>query len=72
MSKLVPGRRRNLTHGRRVERASSLIMAAGVSALVFLVTFVLDIAGVIGGGLPLVAAVVTAGLGFGAYRTIKR
>jgi UPF0716 family protein affecting phage T7 exclusion len=33
---------------------------------------VLAIAGAIGGGLPLAAGIVTAGLGFGAYRTIKR
>ncbi len=72
MSNLVPGKRSNLTRGKRVDRASNLILATGVGALVFVVTLVLAIAGVIGGGLPLVAAIVTAGLGLGAYRTLKR
>jgi Flp pilus assembly protein TadB len=72
MSKLVPSKRSNLTRGKRVDRASNLILATGLGALVFVVALVLAIAGVIGGGLPLAAAIVTAGLGFGAYRTIKR
>ncbi len=72
MSNLVPGKRSNLSRSKRVDRASNLIMASGVAGLVFVVTFVLAILGVIGGGLPLAAAIVTAGLGFGAYRTIKR
>ena len=72
MSNLVPGKRTNLTHGKRVDRASNLIMAAGVGALALVVTLVLAVAGVIGGGLPLAVAIVTAGLGLGAYRTIRR
>ena len=72
MSNLVPGKRSNVTRGKRVDRASNLILAAGACGLVFLVTLVLAIAGVIGGGLPLAVAVVTAGVGLGAYRTIKR
>lgn len=72
MSNLVPGKHSNLTRGKRVDRASNLIMAAGVGVLVFLVTLVLTIAGVIGGGLPFVVAIVTAAFGLGAYRMIKR
>jgi hypothetical protein len=72
MSNLVPGKRSNLSRSKRVDRASNLIMASGAAGLVFLVTLILAIAGVIGGGLPFAAAIVTAGLGFGAYRTIKR
>ena len=72
MSNLVPGKNSNVAHGKRVDRASNLIFAAGAGAVVFVVTLVLAIAGVIGGGLPLLAAIVTAGFSFGAYRTIKR
>jgi hypothetical protein len=72
MSNLVPGKRSNVTRGKRVDRASNLILATGACGLVFLVTLVLAIAGIIGGGLPLAVAVVTAGVGLGAYRTIKR
>jgi hypothetical protein len=50
----------------------NLILATGGCGLVFVVTLVLAIAGVIGGGLPLAVAVVTAGVALGAYRTIKR
>jgi hypothetical protein len=72
MSNLVPSKRSNLTRSKRVDRASNLIFAAAVGGVTFLVTLVLALAGVIGAGLPLVIAIVTAGLGFGAYRTIKR
>jgi len=72
MSNLVPGKRSNLTRTKRVDRASNLIMASGGFGLIFIVTLVLAVAGVIGGGPPLVAAIITAALGFGAYRTIKR
>ncbi len=72
MSNLVPGKRSNLTHGKRVDRASNLILGAAVGGVAFLVTLVLAVAGVIGVGLPVLAAIVTAAFGLGAYRTIKR
>jgi hypothetical protein len=72
MSNLVPGKRSNLTHGQRVDRASNLILGATVGGVVFVVTLVLALAGVIGAGLPVVAAILTAAFGLGAYRTIKR
>ena len=72
MSNLVPGRRRNMTRSESVDRASNLIMASGAGVVVFLVTLVLALAGIIGGGVPLVVAIITGGLGFGAYRTINK
>jgi hypothetical protein len=72
MSNLVPGKRGNMTRTQRVDRASNLIMAAGGFGVIFVVTLILAVAGVIGGGPPLVAAIITAVLSFGAYRTINR
>jgi hypothetical protein len=71
MSDLVRGKGKNLSRSKRVDRGSNLIIAAGGAALLFLVTFVLAIVGIIGGGVPLVALIVTAACGFGAYRTIR-
>lgn len=72
MSSLEPRKRSNLTRNQRVDRASTLIMVGGVSAVAFVITFVLMVFGVLGGGLPLVTAIVAAGCGFGAWRIIKR
>jgi hypothetical protein len=72
MSNLVPGKRSNLTRTQRVDRASNLILAAGGFGVIFVVALILAVAGVIGGGPPLVAAIVTAALAFGAWRTINK
>lgn len=72
MSDLIPGGRKDMARGRRVDRASNLIFAAGTGAVVFVVTLVLAIAGVIGGGIPFVVAILTAAFGYAAYRTVKR
>lgn len=72
MSNLVPGKRSNLSRSQRVDRASNLIMSTGAGGVLFIVALVLSIAGVIGGGVPLIIAIVTAGLGYRAYRTVKR
>ena len=71
MGDLVPGKRGRLTRTQRVDRASNLIIASGVCAAIFVVAFVLAIVGVIGSGIPIVAAIAAGAFGFGAYRTIK-
>jgi CHASE2 domain-containing sensor protein len=72
MSNLVPGKRSGLTRSQRVDRASTFLMVGGASAVAFVVTFVLMLAGVLGAGLPLVTAAVAVGCGLGARRIIKR
>jgi hypothetical protein len=72
MSDLVPRRRSNLSHNQRVDRGARLVMATGVGAVVFVVAFLLALVGAISAGIPLAAAIVTGGLAFGAYRTVKR
>jgi hypothetical protein len=71
MSNLAPRKGSGLSRGQRVDRASTLVMVSGVSAVAFVVTFVLLLLGVLGSGLPLVTAVVAAGTGLGARRMIK-
>jgi len=72
MGDLVPGRRGRLTRSQRVDRGANLIMASGACAVIFVVAFILALLGVIGSGIPIVAAVASGAFGYGAYRTIKR
>jgi hypothetical protein len=58
MNSLEPRRRSNMSRNQKERRGYQLVVAGGVSAAVAVVGFVLAIAGVIGGGLPLVAAIV--------------
>ncbi len=71
MSNLAPRKRSNLSRNQRVDRASTLIMVGGASAVGFVVTFVLMVAGVLGAGIPIVLAIVAAVCGFGARRIIN-
>ncbi len=71
MANLEPRRGSKLTRSQRVDRASTFVMVGGASAVAFVVTFVLMLAGVLGAGLPLVTAVVAIGCGLGARRIIK-
>jgi hypothetical protein len=58
MNSLEPRRRSNLSRSQKERRGYQLVVVGGVSAAVAVVGFILAIAGVIGGGIPLVAAVV--------------
>ena len=58
MSSLEPRRGSGLSRSAREQRAYRLVVAGGVSGAVAVVGFVLAIAGVIGLGIPFVAAVV--------------
>jgi hypothetical protein len=58
MNSLEPRRRSNLSRGQKERRGYQLIVVGGASAAVAVVGFILAIAGVIGGALPLVAAIV--------------
>lgn len=72
MNDLIPRKRSGLSRSRRVDRGYNLVVASGVSGVVFAVTIVLAIAGVLGSAIPLLALLATAGFGYGAYRTINR
>lgn len=72
MNDLIPRKRGGLSRNRRVDRGYNLVVASGVSGVVFAVTIVLAIAGAIGSGIPLLALLATAVFGYGAYRTINR
>jgi hypothetical protein len=63
---------KQLSRTKRVDRASNLIMAAGVGGVAFLLTFVLAVIGLIGTGIPITIAIVSAILGYGGYRVVKK
>jgi CHASE2 domain-containing sensor protein len=58
MNSLEPRRRSNLSRSQKERRGYQLVVVGGVSAAIAVVGFILAIAGVIGAGIPLVAAVV--------------
>jgi hypothetical protein len=60
MSSLEPRRPSRLSRSQKEKRGYQLVMVGGVSAAVAVVGLVLAIAGVIGSGIPLTAAIVAA------------
>jgi hypothetical protein len=60
-----------MNRSQRVDRGAQLVFATAGSAIVFVVTFVLAVVGVIGAGLPLLAALATAGFGYALKRTLS-
>jgi hypothetical protein len=58
MNSLEPRRRSNLSHSQKERRGYQLVVVGGVSTAIAVVGFILAIAGVIGAGIPLVAAIV--------------
>jgi hypothetical protein len=58
MNSLEPRRRSNLSRSDKERRGYQLIVAGGVSAAIAVVGFILAIFGVIGAGIPLIAAIV--------------
>jgi fatty acid desaturase len=71
MSGLEPSRSR-LPRRVREERAYRLALATGGLGLVAVVGFILAIADVIGGGIPLLAAVLAVICGLFFLRTVRR
>jgi hypothetical protein len=71
MSDLEPSRSR-LPRRTREERAYRLVVAGGALAVVAVVGFVLAIAGVIGGGIPFVAAALAVVCGLLFRRAVRR
>ena len=61
MSDLEPRRRGGLSRRQREGRAYSLVLATGGLALLTLVLLVLAFVNVVGFGLPIIAALLTAG-----------
>ena len=61
----------HLSRRRREQRAYRLVLATGVLGVVAVVGIVLAIAGVIGGGLPFLAAVLAAISGLLLRRTLN-
>jgi hypothetical protein len=60
MSDLAPRPRRSMSRRSREQRGYWLVVTGGGAGAVAVVTFVLAIAGVVGFGLPVVAAIVAA------------
>jgi F0F1-type ATP synthase assembly protein I len=58
MNSLEPRRPSRLSRSARERRGYQLVVVGGVAAAVAVIGFVLAIAGVVGGSIPLVAAVV--------------
>ena len=72
MNKLEPSKGRRMSRNQRVDRGANLVMAAGVSVIIFIVTFLLSILDVIGALLPVLSLVAAGIFSFLAYRTVKR
>ncbi|MFL5895022.1 MAG: hypothetical protein ACJ76Z_07900 [Thermoleophilaceae bacterium] len=70
MTGLEPSRRR-LPRQARERRAYRLVMIGGVAAAVAVVGFVLAVAGVMGGGIPLVALIVAVVCGLWFRSTVS-
>jgi hypothetical protein len=71
MSDLEPSRSR-LPRRAREERAYRFLLGSGAFGVIALVGFILAIAGVIGAGIPLIAAVLSVVCGFLFQRTVRR
>jgi hypothetical protein len=71
MNNLEPRKGRRMSRSQRVDRGANLVMATGAVTIVFGVTLILWIFGVIGGIFSFISLVVAVILGFLAYRTIK-
>ena len=71
MSDLEPSRSR-LPRRAREERAYRLVLATGVFGAIAVIGFILAIAGVIGSGIPLIAAVLAVICGLVFMRSVRR
>jgi putative flippase GtrA len=71
MSDISPRPDRTPSRRAREERAYRLVLAGGTAAAVAVVTFVLAVVGVIGFGVPMLAAIVAAICGVMFRRTVS-
>jgi hypothetical protein len=71
MTDLSPRPNRTPSRRAREERAYKLVLAGGAAAVVALVTFVLAIVGVMGYGIPVLAALVAILCGWMFRRTVS-
>jgi hypothetical protein len=55
----------------RADRAYTLVLATGGFMILTIVLFILAVLGIVGGGLAVVAGVITAGSGIALRRTLK-
>jgi hypothetical protein len=70
MTDLSPRPSRTPSRRAREDRAYKLVVAGGTAAAVTVVTFVLAVIGLIGFGIPVVAAIITAICGLLFRRTV--
>jgi hypothetical protein len=71
MSELEPRRRSQMSRKARADRAYTLVLATGGFMILTIVLFILAVLGIVGGGLAVVAGVITAGSGIALRRTLK-
>jgi hypothetical protein len=71
MSDISPRPNRTPSRRTREERAYKLVLAGGAAGVVAVVTFVLAIAGVMGFGIPVLAAIVAVLCGWLFRRTVS-
>jgi hypothetical protein len=71
MTDLSPRPNRTPSRRAREERAYKLVLAGGAAAVVAVVTFVLAIVGVMGFGIPVLAALVAVMCGWLFRRTVS-
>lgn len=71
MSDLTPSPGRRLTRSQREGRAYRLVLATGTGAVATVVLFALSIAGVVGFGLVVLVALLTAVAGYLLRRTLR-
>jgi hypothetical protein len=71
MSDLEPRRRSSLSRRERESRAYTLVLTTSGLLVLTIVLFVLAVLGVVGGGLAIVAGILTAGSGFMLRRTLN-
>ncbi len=71
MGDLTPRSSRRPTRRQREQRAYALTLATGAGAVLTVLAVLLAILDVTGGGLVLLLAVLTGGLGYGLKRTLQ-
>jgi hypothetical protein len=72
MSDISPRPNRTPSRRAREDRAYKLVLAGGTAAVVFVVTFVLALVGILGGyGIPILALIIAAVCGWMFRRTVS-
>jgi hypothetical protein len=72
MSDITPRPNRTPSRRQREDRAYKLVLAGGTAAVVFVVTFVLALVGILGSyGIPILALIIAAVCGWMFRRTVS-